>query len=99
MDIKFATGKPQDIVATIKNRLSGRRLGQIVDITLDNGDLKVTIKKMGTSCLSFSQVNNSDGVHWRLSDEKIAFSHRAFKSEVLEKIVNIVEQAGGTIEA
>ena len=35
---------------------------------------------------------------WELQTEKIALAHKAFKSEVLEKLTKIITQTGGTVE-
>ena len=89
---------PKNVIDNIQEKLSGRNLGKIVSLDLaPNSSLTVTIKKAGKSTLEFDIDGAKSGVVWSLRKEKIALAHRAFKSEVLEKIRGIVEQAGGEL--
>ena len=56
-----------------------------------------TISKLGTSILSFAEKATAGGLEYTLASEKIAFAHKAFKGEVTEKILKIVEKAGGKV--
>ncbi|NRA45181.1 MAG: hypothetical protein HRU09_09525 [Oligoflexales bacterium] len=97
MNITYKEGSPEEILSAIKEKLGGRKLGKMVTFELEGTDLAVTIKKMGTSHLSFKNYGNDSGVEWRLEKEKIALAHKAFKNEVLEKLTHVVEQTGGEI--
>ena len=97
VNITYKEGSPEEILSAIKEKLGGRKLGKMVTFELEGADLTVTIKKMGTSHLNFKNYSADNGVEWRLEKEKIALSHRAFKSEVLEKLTHVVEQTGGEI--
>lgn len=97
VNISYKDGSPEEILAAIKEKLGGRKLGKMVSFELVGTDLEVTIKKMGTSHLGFKNYGNGSGVEWRLEKEKIALSHRAFKNEVLEKLTHVIEQTGGEI--
>ena len=98
MLIKYQSGKPEEILEEIKEQLGGRKLGKMLHFDLENGNLGVTIKKMGTSQLYFERVQNGGALIWELQTEKIALAHKAFKSEVLEKLTKIITQTGGTVE-
>lgn len=70
----------------LKSSLSGRKLGQMVSIQPDGELIKVTISKLGTSTIHFARKARDGGQEWCLDSEKIALSHRAFKSDVMEKL-------------
>jgi len=98
MIISYKEGQPEEILSQIREKLGGRKLGQMLQFHLEGGDLDVTIKKMGTSRLSFEQMSDGPSLRWELKSEKIALSHRAFKGEVLEKLTKVIQQTGGTVE-
>lgn len=99
MKISYAKGTPEEVIAAIQAKLEGRKLGEMVNFDLNGTGLDVTIKKLGTSLLSFQQIAKTQGLAWHLTKEKIALSHRPFKDEVMDKIAKIVEQTGGKMEA
>ena len=105
MKVQFTETDPANVLEAIKAAMAGRKLGDIVDFTLEGQQLLVTISKMGTSTLTFHQETNAGkssaagGLTYNLAKEKIAFTHKAFKSEVERKIVQVIEQAGGSVQA
>jgi hypothetical protein len=97
MKIKFPQQDNQEIVSNICNALGGRELGKIVDFKVVGNDLNVTISKMGTSELLFSGTKTASGWEYQLSKEKIAFTHRPFKDDVIAKIRSVIISCGGTV--
>ena len=97
MKFQFKSKDANGIVDSIRNALGGRKLGDMVSFAMEGDNLVVTISKLGTSQLIFTKTDAEDGLVFILSEEKIAFTHRAFKSEVKEKLCRVVEQAGGKI--
>ena len=85
----------QTIVSEIEGALSGRKLGKMVSLNLADDEVHVAIKKLGTSTIRFKSANNGEAVTLDLIDQKIAFAHRKFKDEVVEKIVKVIESCGG----
>ena len=94
----FFTEKDRDkVLASIRNAMGDRALGQIVSFNMSKGQLEVVIAKMGTSTLQFKEKEAASGLEYFLENEKIAFTHRAFKNEVTAKIVQVIEKAGGKV--
>ncbi len=98
MKIIFSETDPQKVVQNIKDALGSRELAKMVDFALQGKDLIVTISKFGTSTLTFSnQAAKSGGLQYELTGEKIAFAHKALKGEVTNKLLKVIESAGGKI--
>lgn len=99
MNVKFPEKDLGVIIDKIKNALGGRELGKMVSFDQVGNEMIVTISKFGTSTLTFSNKSGTDGSQLKLEKEKIALTHRALKGEVTEKIVKVIQQAGGTVTA
>lgn len=97
MKIRFGEKDSKKIIAKIKDTMGDRPLGQMVDFSQDGTDIVVTISKMGTSKLIFAHKSAGEGSELTLSSEKIALTHKAFKDEVKEKIIAVIQKAGGTV--
>lgn len=98
MKINYSNDDPNQVVSLIEQNLSGRKLGKLVSLDLSGDQLIVTLSKMGTSKLFFDLKNVAGGVEFLLTEEKVALSHRAFKNEVKEKLVSVIENTGGRVE-
>ena len=99
MRILFSETDRQKVLQNIKDSLGQRKLAEMLAFDVSPGNLTVTISKLGTSVLSFTEKSVNAGLEYTLSGEKIALAHRAFKGEVTEKIIKIVEKAGGQVTA
>lgn len=97
MKIVFEEKDRTKILASIEQALGGRELAKMVHFTVGSGKLEVTISKMGTSVLTFSEQEHAQGIEYTLSNEKIAFTHKPFKDDVTAKIVKVIETAGGKV--
>jgi len=97
MRFVFTEKDPQKILETITSELGGRELGKLLNLELNASELVVTISKLGTSVLRFAQKKLSDGVEFALTEEKIAFTHRAFKDDMTAKLAKLVEKSGGKV--
>lgn len=97
MKIFFRNLTPDAVVNQINASIQGRQIAELVKLNLDGNNLDVTISKLGTSTFSFLCSKNGPDCLIELKNEKIAFAHRAFKDEVLSKLVQIVEKAGGKV--
>ena len=96
MEIKYKNDTvPEEIVARIKTELGGRKLGKILDFVISSTSLEVTIKKMGTSILTFERNQQEDGISWVLTKEKIALTHRPMKKDMVEKLAVVISKTGG----
>ena len=97
MEVDFELSDRDQILANIKKAMGGRQLSKMVDFDMQSGEMVVTISKLGKSKLVFSEKTNDKGLTYTLSKEKIAFAHKAFKDDVTDKIIGVIEQAGGTV--
>ena len=97
MRFSFSESDPNKATGKILDELGGRELGKMVDFSLTNGQLTVTISKLGTSKLVFDQSTKDDGLEYTLASEKIAFAHKAFKGDVVDKLCKVIERVGGQI--
>ena len=95
----FFTEKDRNkILDNIRIAMGDRKLGEIVKFALKPEGLEITISKLGTSILQFAEKATDKGLEYTLVSEKIAFTHRALKDEVAQKIVNVIEIAGGKVK-
>ncbi|MBC7658490.1 MAG: hypothetical protein H7249_02150 [Chitinophagaceae bacterium] len=99
MEVKFPEKDLGVIIGKIKDALGGRELGKMVSFDQAGNEMIVTISKFGTSTLTFSTKQTATGSELTLDKEKIALAHRALKGEVTDKIVKVIQQAGGTVTA
>ena len=99
MKIQFPKLSNAEIISSLQKVLSGRSLGDLVSIEDLGNSMVMKISKLGTSSLTFSRAESDKEVTYTLTDEKIAFAHRAFKDDVKEKLVHVVEKAGGKMLA
>ena len=97
MKIKFQEVAPDEIVSNLQTALGGRRLAKMVSFKLEGDKLQVHITKMGTSRIEFTMKPEGESFVWVLSKEKVALAHKAFKAEVLEKLISVVTKAGGEV--
>ncbi len=97
MNIEFKEKDRNKILASIHEAMGGRKLAELVTFNLKTGALEVVISKLGTSTLTFAESPAATGISYKLTSEKIAFTHKAFKDEVTKKIMAVIEQAGGKI--
>lgn len=97
MKFEFPKKDSAAIVETFKEAMGGRQLADMVSFALDGDNIKVTISKLGTSVLNFLVTQKTDKTEIELGQEKIAFTHRAFKDEVKSKLVSIITKAGGKV--
>lgn len=97
MKISFNGLTPVAAIDALKDHLSGRKLGSIVKFELSKDTLTVVISKLGTSKLFFEVDQSGNDTKFDLSSEKIAFSHRALKDGVIEKLEKVIIDTGGKV--
>src|SRR5688500_18092511 len=97
MKVLFEEKDRTKILAAIKHSMGDRKLSEMVNFSLGNGTLEVTISKLGTSTLTFKEKVVDKGIEYALATEKIAFTHKAFKDDVTNKIISVIKNAGGQV--
>lgn len=96
MKFRFPKQDGKQIIKLIEEALGGRSLADMVKFEAGPADLIVTISKLGTSTLTFKRADaGPTEVEYTLASEKIAFAHKAFKDEVTQKLLKVIEKAGG----
>lgn len=97
MIIFFPEKNPDTIVNALREAMGGRQLAKMVSFDVKSTEMVVTISKLGTSTLTFDKKDIAEGCEFSLTREKIALAHKAMKNEVKDKILKVVEKAGGKI--
>jgi hypothetical protein len=97
MKVQFPKQATSSVIAAIKKTMDGRALGDLVSIGEASGGLEVKISKLGTSTLQFERAESGEFITFTLTVEKIAFAHKAFKDEVKQKLVHVIEKSGGKV--
>jgi len=97
MKFRFPKQDGKSIIKAIEQALGGRSLADMVKFEATAANLVVTISKLGTSTLTFARSDAGNEVEYALKEEKIAFAHKAFKDEVTQKLLNVIEKAGGKL--
>ena len=97
MKFRFPKQDGKEIVKAIEAALGGRSLADLVKFDSNATNLIVTISKLGTSTLTFSRAETGNEVEYSLKEEKIAFTHRAFKDDVTQKLMSVIAKAGGKL--
>jgi hypothetical protein len=97
MKFRFPKQDGKAIVKAIEEALGGRSLADMVKFDSNPSSLIVTISKIGTSTLTFARAEAGNEVEYTLKEEKIAFTHKAFKDEVTKKLLSVIEKAGGKL--
>lgn len=97
MKVQFTKQSNQTIISGLRQAMDGRAISDMVSIDEERGGLQVKISKLGTSTLQFDRSENGEFAVFTLTEEKIAFAHRAFKDDVKSKLVHIIEKSGGKV--
>src|SRR3954453_23778352 len=97
LKVNFPETDRDKVLANIKTAMGDRALADLVNFANPPGKLVVTISKLGTSTLEFTEKSLEKSLEYALTSEKIAFTHKAFKDEVTRKIVKVIEKAGGKV--
>ncbi len=97
MKFSFPKNEPEKILNAIIDELGGRELGKLLQFERVGSDLKVIISKLGTSVFEFKGTSSDAGLEYNLVNEKVAFTHKAFKADVMEKLCRVIEKVGGNV--
>jgi hypothetical protein len=96
MKIIFKDKSPDEILVLLQQKVATiDNLANMVAFELQNQDLRVLIKKMGTSTLEFSHSAKGKQVCWELTKESLAFAHKPLRNEFIKQIQRMVEKLGG----
>lgn len=85
---------PATFVENVMKELSGRPLGNIVQLKFHSSTIMVHFSKLGTSELQYKVVEQDRGFQAELQKESIAFTHKAFRTEIEKKLSKVLERCG-----
>jgi hypothetical protein len=92
------SGTHSEFVGKVTESLQGRELGKIVSLEATPQEVIVTFSKLGTSEIVYTcSAASAGGFHATLKGEKIAFTHRAFRSDMESKLAKVMEKLGATV--
>ena len=97
MEIHFHENDLDLIIGKLKEELQDREMGKLLNFSHSDSELRISIKKLGTSTLDFDVSEEDGGLLIKLTKEKIALSHRPLKKELVQKLEKIVEKIGGSM--
>ena len=97
MKFSFPSQDTAAITEKIMKELGDRELGKMVSFETTSQGLNVVIEYMGKSQLEFQRSDEGDQSVFELTKEKIAFTHKAFKGQVTEKLQKVIAKAGGSV--
>lgn len=90
---------PESFVERVRTEIASHGLGGVVAISLSGDELEVQISQFGTSRLRYA-IEPADGeFRARIVEEKIAPAHQAFLPLLEEKLNDVLQRVGATIEA
>ena len=87
-----------EFVKKFTENIKSRAIGEFLNIEHSGNDLVITINKLGTSVLRYKIEGNGAGCKIVPVEEKIAWAHKAFKSEMEDKLIKTIEKLGGKIQ-
>lgn len=94
MKLFFKEKNIDNIITKIKEHITNTNFSDFVSVSDDNENINILIQKLGRSQIVFSQEKD----YWLLTQEKVAFSHKIYRKNVLKKICEIVKKMGGKIK-
>jgi hypothetical protein len=85
-------------IAQLKKELIGRELGNILDFSIENENLKIIFSKMGKSEILFSTQKIENGFLLLHFSEKIALLHKPLKNDIESKLCHVLQKMGAEVE-
>jgi len=97
VQISFQNKTAASALKAVSSGLSNWDFGKNISLDLGENLMTITIKKMGTSKISFNVVRVGKMVHFLKKEEKIAISHRPIRSVIESKLISIVKENNGSV--
>lgn len=93
-----SSGTANDFIKKVTDSLSGRELGKIASVSLSGENVVIKFSKLGTSEVIFNLNKDTNGFKCTHQSEKIAFTHKAFRSDIEGKLSKVLELNGAKVE-
>ena len=97
MKIRFSKGDPDKIIQSVKEEIEKKDLNHLVQIIKEKVHLQLKFTQLGTTTLLFREEPRVRGALWILEKEKVALTHRVFKTKMTEKVHKIIKEMGGEL--
>jgi|GEM_PF-591579 len=87
----------QDFVDKMKGALEGREIGKIVSFRATASEIVVVFSKLGTTEITYSVAPAGTGFMATLKNEKVAFAHKPFRTDMEAKLMHIMKKIGAKV--
>jgi len=85
-------------VARVRSELAGTDLSRVVHLERRGTQLIVRFSRLGTSELRYDLVEDGDGFRARLTGERIALMHVAFRDAFDRNFERLIARVGGRVD-
>ena len=93
-------GNPEEFVVRVERALVERGLGDYIALHLEESELVVRFRWMGSSELRYRLTTGDGGFEARLTDERMSPFHAAFRQRFEERFDQVLGVVGArTVEA
>ena len=87
-------GNPDEFVVRVERALVEGGLGDYINVHLEEPELVVSFRWMGSSELRYRLTTGDGGFEARLTDEKMSVFHAPFRQRFEEKFDQVLEKVG-----
>jgi hypothetical protein len=87
-------GNPEEFVVRVEQALVERGLSDYIDLHLEEPELVVRFRWMGSSELRYRLTTGGGGFEARLTDERMSPFHAAFRQRFEEKFDQVLGKVG-----
>lgn len=95
--IELEAQAPQAFIQSVRAALEGREIGKIASFRVSDTEIAVVFSKLGTTELVYEVKPKGSGFVATLKSEKVAFAHRAFRTDIEAKLRKIMEKCGAKV--
>lgn len=88
---------PDKFMHKIERALAKGELGKFAKMSLNLPEAKIAFEKMGVTEFTYNIVADGDTFTASKVNEKVAFTHVLFRSQVEQELERIIHRFGGTI--
>ncbi|MCY4443390.1 MAG: hypothetical protein OXC44_01135 [Proteobacteria bacterium] len=99
MKVQFQGSSPEDILTLFQEKIKGRKIAKLLNLSLVDHSLTISVSKLGTSRFLFHVHTDQplNCITISLYKKHVPFTHRAMEKDIVAKITRIIEDCGGTI--
>ncbi|APJ03459.1 hypothetical protein [Silvanigrella aquatica] len=98
-EFSVSASSANDFVKKVTDSLSTRELGKIASISLSGENVIICFSKLGKSEVIFTLKSTENGFQCIHKSEKISFTHKAFRSDIENKLSKVLESNGAIVNS